>query len=96
MTAAPSGGRRSFTDVGVDIKILTAVRLAALVALAVGIVGLLALGDTRHSAQRVYGSNVAGTRAVGEIEASIATRQAAVDLTRPAGDLTDLVNGFRH
>ncbi len=51
--------RRSFADLGVNTKILTAVLVAALVALAVGILGLQALSRASDSAQVIYRSNLA-------------------------------------
>ena len=67
-----------FRDLGVSKKILFAVAVACLVALAVGVVGLAALGQASDSAQRIYRSNVASVGAVGDIKAAML--QARVSL----------------
>ena len=69
---APATGRRSFADLGVKAKILTAVLVAAAVALVVGIAGLLALSKASASAQLIYQSNVASLSAVGQLDAAVA------------------------
>jgi methyl-accepting chemotaxis protein len=65
MTETVAHGRRSFADLSVNIKILMAVGLAALVALLVGVLGLSALSDASGSAQLIYRSNVASIKALG-------------------------------
>ncbi|GAA0793883.1 methyl-accepting chemotaxis protein [Spirilliplanes yamanashiensis] len=70
-TSVPTRGRWSFRDLGVSAKILTAVAIAAVVALAVGLTGLVALSSVSDAAQRIYASNVASTEAVGKIRSSI-------------------------
>ncbi|MGK5685077.1 methyl-accepting chemotaxis protein [Actinoplanes sp. URMC 104] len=65
-------GRRSFDDLSVRVKVLTAVSIAALVALIVGIMSLVALSSVNSSAQLMYTSNVASIRAVGQIRATVA------------------------
>jgi methyl-accepting chemotaxis protein len=70
---APAGGRRSFTDLGVNIKILTAVTVAALVAVIVGLVGLVALSRASASAQTIYRDNVASIGALGQVKALLAS-----------------------
>ncbi|GIF02516.1 methyl-accepting chemotaxis protein [Actinoplanes siamensis] len=69
-------GRRSFADLSVNIKILTAVGLAALVALLVGVLGLSALADASRSAQLIYRSNVASIRAIGAVDKAMAQVQS--------------------
>ncbi|WP_250034941.1 methyl-accepting chemotaxis protein [Paractinoplanes maris] len=64
-------GRRSFDDLGVSVKVLAAVSVAALVALSVGIMGLVALSNVSDSAQVIYTSNVSGVRSIGQIRAEI-------------------------
>ena len=81
-TDAPSGSRRSFADLGVSIKIIAAVSVAALVALTVGIVGLRALGEASDAAQRLYHTNVSDIAAVGHINATVG--QARVDIANHA------------
>jgi methyl-accepting chemotaxis protein len=64
-------GRFSFADLRVNIKILTAVAVAGIVALAVGITGLIALGQASGSAQRIYGGNLASVSALGDVRAAM-------------------------
>src|SRR5689334_17245289 len=63
--------RRSFDDLSVSVKVLTAVSAAAVVALVVGIMGLVALNNVSNSAQLIYQSNVASIRAVGQLRADV-------------------------
>ncbi|HEX8344805.1 MAG TPA: methyl-accepting chemotaxis protein [Actinoplanes sp.] len=81
-TPASARRHRSFNDLSVNFKILTAVSVAVLVALAVGIVTLSALSDASASAQRIYRSNVASVAAVGQIRAEAA--QTRVDVANHA------------
>src|SRR5882724_10909766 len=74
--------RFSFADLSVNAKISAAVGLAALVALVVGVTGLLALGKASNSAQLIYTSNVASIEAAGQIKAAVT--QARVDLANQA------------
>ncbi|WP_127507608.1 methyl-accepting chemotaxis protein [Actinoplanes solisilvae] len=68
-------GRRSLDDLGVSAKVLAAVGAAAIVALVVGITGLVALSHASASAQLIYTSNVASVKALGQIRSVIsATR----------------------
>jgi methyl-accepting chemotaxis protein len=66
----------------VNIKILTAVTVAALVALLVGITGLSALSDSSAAAQRIYTANVAGVEAAGQVRAVVT--QGRVDAANQA------------
>ncbi len=63
---------RWFRDLGVRPKILTAVGLAALVAVLVGALGLRALGDSADRAQDLYDGNLGRVAAVGEMQVAIA------------------------
>ncbi len=74
--------RKSFADLSVNVKVLAAVAVAAVVALVVGIVGLVALSGASDSAQRIYTSNVASIKAVGQLR-WVAT-QARVDTANQA------------
>jgi methyl-accepting chemotaxis protein len=74
--------RNLFADLSVNVKILATVGLAALVALIVGVTGLLALSQASSSAQLIYSSNVASIKAVGQIKAAVA--QARVDVANEA------------
>ncbi|MCO8274240.1 methyl-accepting chemotaxis protein [Actinoplanes sp. TRM 88003] len=69
--AAAPRGRRSFDDLGVSVKVLSAVAVAALVALIVGIMGLIALQNASASAQLIYESNVSSIKAVGQIRSEV-------------------------
>src|SRR4051812_20071539 len=57
-------GRRFFSDLSVKIKILAAVGVASLVALIVGVVGLLALQNANTAAQGMYTGSVASIKAI--------------------------------
>jgi methyl-accepting chemotaxis protein len=65
------GGRLSFADLRVNTKILTAVAVAGIVALAVGVTGLVALGRASGSAQRIYRGNLASVSALGDVRAAM-------------------------
>ena len=76
--ASPAVRRRwSVADVSVNVKILAAVTVAGLVALAVGALGLSALGNTSEAAQRIYSGNLASVRAIGAVDKAVV--QARLD-----------------
>ena len=77
-SGTPAPTRHFFADLTVNIKILTAVSIAVLVALIVGIVGLRALSAASTSAQVIYSSNVKSIKAVGDIKSAMS--QARVDV----------------
>ncbi|MFF0378310.1 methyl-accepting chemotaxis protein [Actinoplanes missouriensis] len=72
----------SLADLSVKAKILGAVALAALVALVVGIGGLVSLSEVSDKAQLIYQSNVASIKAVGQIKATVL--QARSDVANQA------------
>jgi methyl-accepting chemotaxis protein len=74
--------RSSFADLSVSVKVLAAVGTAALVALIVGVLGLLALRDASNAAQLISTSNVASVKAVGRLNAVVL--QARVDTANQA------------
>ncbi|UWZ50670.1 methyl-accepting chemotaxis protein [Dactylosporangium aurantiacum] len=74
--------RASIADLGVNVKILLAVGVAALVALVVGVLGLEELGRASDAADRIYRSNVANVRTAGEIQEAVT--QARVDVANHA------------
>ena len=74
--------RSSFADLSVNAKISAAVGVASLVALVVGVTGLISLGKASASAQLIYRSNVASIEAAGQIKGSVT--QARVDLANQA------------
>jgi methyl-accepting chemotaxis protein len=78
----PAEKRHFFADLGVNTKILTAITIAVLVAIAVGITGLSALGGASASAQRIYSNNVAGVGAIGAVKAAMT--QTRVDVLNQA------------
>jgi methyl-accepting chemotaxis protein len=75
--SAPTG-RRSFGDLSVNVKILTAICVAVAVGVLVGVIGLNALGRASDSAQTLYRSNVAGVGAVGQMDASFVEARVAM------------------
>jgi methyl-accepting chemotaxis protein len=82
-----TGKRRFFADLSVNTKILTAITIAVLVALTVGVAGLRALSGASASAQQIYSSNVTNVGAVGIIKAVMT--QARVDLANQAISTSD-------
>jgi len=89
--------RFSFADLSVSAKITGAVGLAALVALVVGVTGLISLGKASNSAQLIYTSNVAAIEAVGQIRG--AATQARVDvanqvLSLDSASIAKFTDGF--
>jgi methyl-accepting chemotaxis protein len=78
----PARGRRSFADLGVNVKVLAAVSVAALVALLVGINGIRSLSDASAIAQHIYHGNLASVKAVGDIQTAVT--QARTDLANQA------------
>ena len=75
----PARGRFSMADLPINVKILAAVGAAGLVALVVGITGLVALGNASASADRIYTANVTNVAAVGDIKSAFL--QVRVDVT---------------
>jgi len=83
VTGGEAAAKRSFfADLSVNTKILAAITVAVLVAIAVGITGLYALSGANASAQHIYQENVAGVEEVGTITTTIV--QARVDLANHA------------
>ncbi len=82
----PGGARtaltRGFANLSVHAKVLLTVGMAALVAVAVGITGLIGLNRTSDAAAGIAGSNVAGIKAVGGLKTAAA--QAQVDSANQA------------
>ncbi|RZS86831.1 methyl-accepting chemotaxis protein [Motilibacter rhizosphaerae] len=74
--------RRSFADLPVGVKVLSAIVCALVVAVTVGVNGLRALGGASSSAQSIYRSNMASTRALGHLDR--AALQFRVDLANHA------------
>jgi len=60
--------RRSLDDLSISVKINTAVLLGVVVALAIGLLGLQALGESAESARTLYAENMAGAGAIGTID----------------------------
>ncbi|AEV84542.1 methyl-accepting chemotaxis protein [Actinoplanes sp. SE50] len=80
MDAGPLTGERarwrSPADLGVGVRILSAVGLAGAVALTVGITGLAGLRNTSDAARAISTKNVGGIKAVGELMSAAAQAQA--------------------
>jgi methyl-accepting chemotaxis protein len=74
--------RSPFADLSVNAKITAAVGVASLVALVVGVTGLISLGKASASAQLIYHRNVASIETTGQIKESVT--QARVDLANQA------------
>jgi methyl-accepting chemotaxis protein len=70
-------GRRSLADLSVNVKILTAVAVAGLIALLIGVLGLSALSQASESAQRIYHNNLASVKAIGALDRTVV--QARLD-----------------
>ncbi|MEU8233286.1 methyl-accepting chemotaxis protein [Actinoplanes sp. NPDC048967] len=81
-TPSPAAGRHFIADLGVNVKILATIAVAVVVAVTVGIVGLVALSAASASAHLLYTSNVAGIKAMGQLEATV--RQARSDVANVA------------
>ena len=81
-TGTPVQTRHFFADLKVNVKILTAVSIAVLVAIIVGIVGLRSLSSASAAAQQISSSNVASIRAVGDINAAMT--RARMDVANQA------------
>jgi methyl-accepting chemotaxis protein len=100
MAAVPELSRRRqrrFADLKVNQKILIAVLMAALVALAVGIVGLRALGSASDAAQRIYRSNVASVEAIGDLRTSMNAARVSLSnqlISDTAASMTKYEKGF--
>ena len=60
--------RRSLDDLSISVKINTAVLLGVVVALAIGLLGLRALGESAESARTLYAENMASAAAIGTID----------------------------
>ncbi|MFI7547823.1 methyl-accepting chemotaxis protein [Actinoplanes sp. NPDC049599] len=93
----PSRGRPTFADLSVNVKVLSAVAVAALVALFVGINGIRSLSEASDSAQLIYRSNVASIKAIGDVKTAVT--QARVDLSNQAlspddASVTKFTQGF--
>ncbi|MFC4071191.1 methyl-accepting chemotaxis protein [Actinoplanes subglobosus] len=76
--AAEAGGRKLWADLSVNLKIMIAITVAAVIALVIGILGLRALASASDSAQWIYRSNVVGVSALGEFKSWV--NQARLDL----------------
>ncbi|WP_199509621.1 methyl-accepting chemotaxis protein [Nucisporomicrobium flavum] len=66
-----AGKRRSLDDLSVNVKVLSAVAAAALVAVIVGVTGLIGLQKTSDAANLIARSNVASIKAVGHLESAV-------------------------
>jgi len=76
--ATPAPRRRFLGDLSVRTKILAAVGMAALVAVIVGVVGLIALQQASAAAQRMYSKNLTSVKAVAALQRPML--QARIDI----------------
>ncbi|GGQ59750.1 methyl-accepting chemotaxis protein [Couchioplanes azureus] len=77
------GGKRvSIADLSVNVKIFAAVLVGTAVSLVVGVVGLIALGQSSEAAQAIYRTNVANVAALGDLQHGMG--QARLDLANHA------------
>ncbi|WP_203832606.1 Tar ligand binding domain-containing protein, partial [Actinoplanes lobatus] len=67
---AASARRRSFNDLSVNLKIVSAVAVSSLVALSVSVLGWQGLGETNGYADKLYNSNVTSVTALGDLKAA--------------------------
>src|SRR4051794_27601721 len=67
-----AGPARWFRDLGVRPKVLAAVGLNAMVAIAVGVMGLSSLSSSADQADTLYSSNVMGVSALDDIRGDVA------------------------
>jgi methyl-accepting chemotaxis protein len=84
--AVPATKRHVFADLSVRVKILTAIGVAAAVALVVGLVILFALDKAANSAQAIYANNVTNVGQVDEIQAAFAQARLALATAAIAPD----------
>jgi methyl-accepting chemotaxis protein len=77
-----AGSRRSFADLSINVKMLVAVAAAAVVALAIGVLGLVALSKASTAAQQIYQNNLASVAAIGRLNATL--DRAQLDLASQA------------
>ena len=70
--------RAGFVNLSVQVKIVVATAVGVAMAVVVGVLALLALGDAKKSAKHIYTHNVRNVGGVGAIEAALGT--ARVDL----------------
>ncbi|MBB4755106.1 methyl-accepting chemotaxis protein [Actinoplanes lobatus] len=68
--SASTTRRRSFNDLSVNVKIVSAVAVSSLVALTVSVMGWQGLGETNGYADKLYNSNVASVTALGDMKAA--------------------------
>ncbi|WP_308285609.1 methyl-accepting chemotaxis protein [Actinoplanes hulinensis] len=69
-SSASSTRRRSFNDLSVNVKIVSAVAVSSVVALTVSVLGWQGLGETNGYADKLYNSNVASVNALGDLRAA--------------------------
>ncbi|MGK5680135.1 methyl-accepting chemotaxis protein [Actinoplanes sp. URMC 104] len=79
-TARPAAGRRLgwFADLSINVKILSTLALAALVAMVVGIVSLQGLRAASGTAQDLYSHNVISIQALGNLRSAVLQAQLTV------------------
>jgi methyl-accepting chemotaxis protein len=78
--------RGRLADLSVRVKILTAIGVAALVALVVGLVTLVALNKAADAAQSIYDNNVMNVDQIGQVRAAITQTRLDVATSAIAPD----------
>ncbi|WP_436529812.1 methyl-accepting chemotaxis protein [Actinoplanes sp. HUAS TT8] len=74
--------KRFWADLSVNIKVMTAISVAAVVALVIGANGLRSLSEASASANEIFEDNVTSVAVLGEVENAIT--QSRLDLTNHA------------
>ncbi len=97
-TSAPTrqGPARWWGDLGVRVKVLTAVTVAALVAVSIGVLGLASAETAADRTTRLHKQNVMGVSAATATQALGQTRVAVDELSRMAADLRTTVGRFTY
>ena len=93
-TTRPSSVRALWADRGVRTKVLAAVVVTAVVALVVGVMGLVALNSSADATRQMHDHNIVGLEALGEMQNAISgVRQSSRDaLLAPTPELTEEEN----
>ncbi|KHD74437.1 methyl-accepting chemotaxis protein [Actinoplanes utahensis] len=80
--AGGTTGRRGWADLSVNLKIMIAITVAAVIALLIGVLGLRALASASDSAQSIYRINLLGVTALGSVQNGMT--QSRLDLANNA------------
>ncbi|WP_307798005.1 methyl-accepting chemotaxis protein [Actinoplanes flavus] len=78
--------RRTFNDLSVNVKIVSAVAVSSLVALSVSVLGWQGLGEANGYADKLYSSNVASMSALGDLKAAFYKTRLDLTIHRASPD----------